>query len=80
MQQPIVLRLVKNDLKRSTTVNSFGEVRPAAVLAEALARAEARWAAEGRGAWSALGEELRSMRQDLSVQDIRDSLAVGRAR
>ena len=59
---------------RLTSAPSADTVRPPEVLRRALAHVKQRWRAHPDYAWA--GEQLQSIRQDLTVQHVRDELAV----
>jgi hypothetical protein len=59
---------------RLTSAPQADTVRPPEVLRRALAHVKQRWRAHPDYAWA--GEQLQSIRQDLTVQHVRDELAV----
>lgn len=59
---------------RLTTLPRASDVRPVPVLKQAFALVRERWSRDGD--WVYAGEMLRSIRQDLTVQIVRDSFSV----
>ena len=59
---------------RLTSAPQADTVRPPEVLRRALAHVKQRWRVHPDYAWA--GEQLQSIRQDLTVQHVRDELAV----
>ena len=65
---------IEKEYLRLTSLPVASNVRPAHVLAKALKLVQAKW--RDNASYSYACEQLKSIRQDLTVQHIRDELAV----
>ena len=65
---------LEKEYLRLTTLPTVDNVRPPRVLADALAHVKARWREGVAYTWAC--PQLKSIRQDVTVQGVRDALAV----